>query len=198
MPGFGFDDNELAQLFAEAGAAVKKAHSEPSTAPAAAPPAPVPETQAIPEEAPPVEEAQYFAPKPAASPSSAPEGPMQQVIGGSLDQAGLTLTHAEGGRSQVAWSSVSSLALGRLPDGLCLAFQSGTILFYFMDSRVDYRGLLPELQPTTIMNWRSLVGALASSTGRTGDSGIQAMTSGGGMVPRYGSINDLARQTGGS
>jgi len=196
MPGFGFDNDELSKLFAEAGAAVKKAHSEPSApsqiaaqiAPEPAVPAPEPEAQ--------LEEPAAPAPRPAPAPAAPPAGATQQVLGGSLDAAGAAVNHAGGGQSQVPWSAVSSLALGRLPEGSCLAFRCRDTIYYFLDSRLDYRGLLPELQPTSVMNWRALVGAFAANCGASADPGVQALTSGGGVVPKYGGLDDFLGKTG--
>ncbi len=196
MPGYGFDDDELKKLFAEAGDAVKKASTRPapveSATPPQAPPPPPPLAAAPPApphaapeplpppvaEAPPVERATSI-------PPAAPGEP-RKIVGGEQGAEGLTVRTADGQAIALPWHAIRGLTLGRVGDRQWLAFGSGGSLYYFGDDNVAYKGLLKSMQASTAMNWRGLVQELASQVPDSGDAGVTVLTGGsGGSIPKY-------------
>lgn len=226
MPGFGFEDDELKKLFAEAGEVVKKAKVSPSetpaaqppaapaapppVAPAAPPPAPVvpPVLARVPEAPPPPPPQSTPAsampppPPPAAPPLGDAEDdfqvqPMQKPAapasadgtvrlgGGELTDAALIARSTGGSTVSIPWGQIKNLSLARVIDRNILAFVFQGTLYYFNDENVAYKGLLKQLQATLTMNWRQLVNEIASHVADKSDPGIQAVTGGGGMVPKF-------------
>lgn len=194
MPGFGFADDELQKLFAEAGAAVKKKTNEPAATPppaAATPAAPTPppaETSAPPP-AMADEDFQLAAPtqRPAAPPPAAPvaAGGEVRLMGGEQTDAALIGRTQAGASVTVPWGQVRGLSVGRVADKAMLAFVHGGTLYYFSDDNVSYKGLLKQMASTQPMNWRALVNEIAAQVPDKSEAGIQAVTGAGGMIPKY-------------
>ncbi len=176
--------DELEKLFAEASASVKKAttRKEPEPAvpePPAEEPAPTPPPQAV---APPPP------PKPAA-----PAGPggTFTVSSGQQGDTGLALD-VEGTPRDVAYAG-SFLALGRVGTVQVLGVRQGASLYLIPQDKVNFKGLVQQLQPDTVGNWRRLVVELAERI-PSSDPGVSAITSGGGMIPKYATVEAFADQ----
>lgn len=202
MPGFKFDDDELNKLFAQAGDAVKKA-ARPApgapreTEPQSAAPPPVGEAQV--EErtespvAPPPQEA---APAPVAAPSGpspAAGGAPVRLVGGEQEAAALVGRTADGTTVRVPWGEMRALSVARVAERNHLGFVYRQTVYYFSDENVVYKGLLTTLAATLTLNWRTLVNEMSGQVADRSDAGIQAMTGGGGMVPRLLSLADFAK-----
>lgn len=179
--------DELEKLFAEASASVKKVTSAPAAPaarleePAAPPPPPAPVEEV---EAPPPPTAQMQPPPkpaPVAQPV-APGGPIH-LPGGQLSANGFVV-QGPNGPVEIAWSRIESLHLGRAENKQFLAFRFNRNLFFFRDDNVAYKELLSNMQPSATGNWRALITEFAEKTGK-GDAGVQAVTSGGGIVPKF-------------
>lgn len=165
--------DELEKLFAEASASVMKATTRKEPEPAAPEPpaeevAPTPPPQAV---APP--------PKPAA-----PAGPggTFTVSSGQQGDSGLTLD-VDGAPRDVAYAG-SFLALGRVGTVQMLGVRQGASIYLIPQDKVNFKGLVQQLQPDTVGNWRRLVVELAERI-PSSDPGVSAITSGGGMIPKY-------------
>lgn len=194
MPGYGFADDELQKLFAEAGQAVQKA----KVTPPAASPAPVstPSQEEVkaevsaPKAPAPLADDDFELSAPAAKPAApppAPAGPGGEVrlVGGEQTDAALVARTQAGASVNVPWSQIKGLSLGRVIDKSVLAFVHGGTLYWFGDDNTAYKGLLRQMASTQPMNWRALVGEIAGHVSDTSEAGVQAVTGGGGMVPKY-------------
>lgn len=218
--GFGFQDDELQKLFADAEAVVKKAKSEDRSF---ASPSPQPEMESVaapsgggpaaqPEGSGPMGASPTFPPgvpptavvspppAPPASPpppvqvprpANTPAGSQQMLIGGSLDEAGIEGRGPGSFTTRVPWGPIRFLALGRVPEGQCIALSTDKTVFYFIDSKIDYRGLIPDPGPTGALNWRKLVELLALRVNDQEERGIQALQGGGGLIPRYETLDSF-------
>lgn len=194
--------DELEKLFAEASASVKKATARPSEAPAAEPaaveaPAPpeisvMAEPQAPPPPPPAAPPVQQQAPRPAA-PSGPPGGPIH-LPGGQQSPSGFVV-QSPNGPVEIAWNRIESLHLGRAENRQFLAFRFNRNLFFFRDDNVAYKGLLSQMQPSATANWRALVVEFAQKSGQ-GDEGVQAVISGGGVVPKFNTAADFFARLG--
>lgn len=199
MPGYGFADDELQKLFAEAGEAVKKKVTE-AAAPAPAPVAPVPPPAAVsaapvapppPAPAPPpVADDDDFKLVPPVQRSATPVAPVAagdevRLTGGEQTDAALVGRTQAGQSVTLPWGQIRGLSVGRLADKAILAFVHGGTLYYFSDDNVSYRGLLKQMASTQPMNWRALVNELAAQIPDKSEAGVQAITGGGGMIPKY-------------
>lgn len=178
--------DELEKLFAEASASVKKVTAAPAAPaakleePAAAPP---PEPLPVEEPAAPPPNLSQPPPRPlAVAQQSAPGGPIH-LPGGQLSAQGFVV-QGPNGPVEIAWTRIESLHLGRAENRQFLAFRFNRNLFFFRDDNVAYKGLLTNMQPSATGNWRALITEFAEKTGK-GDAGVQAVTSGGGVVPKF-------------
>ncbi len=200
MPGFGFADDELKKLFAEAGEAVKKARTEPPPAAAVRPSPIVSETPAAPpaDPVPSPPEASFpdltpeesFIPEPLTPVQPARNTPQGgeaavRLQGGEQTETALVARTLDGETVTLPWASVRRLCLGRIGERNLLALTANNVLYFFSDDNVAYKGLLKQMAPTLTMNWRGLVNELATRISDRSDSGVQAVTGGGGTVPRY-------------
>jgi hypothetical protein len=195
MPGFGFEDDELKKLFAEAGEAVKKAKVTPSEAPAPPPPppaaaAPEPAAPSAPSAPEPVTETadeSDFQVQPVARPAApAPSGEgAVRLGGGEQTDAALVARTTAGSTVNIPWGQIKNLSLGRVVDRNILAFLYNGTVYYFNDENVAYKGLLRQMAATLTMNWRGLVNEIAAQVSDKSDPGIQAVTGAGGMVPKF-------------
>lgn len=183
MPGFGFADDELQKLFAEAGAAVKKKVTEPG--PPVAPAAPTLEPVAPPP-VPVAADGDFPVAVPVARPSApAAAGGEVRLTGGEQTDAALVARTQAGGSVTVPWGQIRGLSVGRVVDKAVLAFVYGGTLYYFSDDNVSYKGLLKQMASTQPMNWRALVNELAAQVSDKSEAGVQAVSGGGGMIPKY-------------
>ena len=179
--------DELEKLFAEASASVKKATSAPAAAPrqeeAAPPPPPVAAAPVVEEVAPPPAPTLAAPPRPSgvAAPI-APGGPIM-IPGGTLSANGFTV-QGPNGPVEIPWSKIESLHLGRAENKQFLAFRFNRNMFFFRDDNVAYKGLLSNMQASATGNWRALITEFAQKTNQ-GDAGVQAVTTGGGVVPKF-------------
>lgn len=192
--------DELEKLFAEASASVKKATARPTEAPAAEPPAvepaPPPEipVMAEPQAPPPPPVVQQQAPRPPASAPSGPPGGPIHLPGGQQGPNGFVV-QSPNGPVEIAWNRIESLHLGRAENRQFLAFRFNRNLFFFRDDNVAYKGLLSQMQPSATANWRALVVEFAQKSGQ-GDEGVQAIISGGGIVPKFNTAAEFFARLG--
>jgi len=202
--GFGFQDDELQKLFADATAVVKKARQEDRVGPPAASVSPVAAAEIVdpslmvdladsPPAVVPVTPAPSPPPPPAAPRTPVPAGAEQLITGGSMDDSGIEVRGSGGYSGRIPWAPVRSLCLGRIPDGQSLALNCGQTMFYFIDNRTDYRGLLTDPAPSGALNWRKLVENIALAVGEDQDPGIQAVKGIGGMIPKFESLDDFLK-----
>lgn len=211
MAKYGFDDDELKKLFAEAGAAVKKVQATPkpaeepeSSQEAVAKEEPVREQAAEPverqeslwddEDSPPhIPPAQPKAPPtPQASPVA--HGRAVQIVGGSFDDTNLMGMLGDQSYVTIPWKSIRFLALGRVEDGQVIAWMSGKSVYYINDKRIAFKGMIPQLAPSATQNWRSLINNFCQKTGLSGDPGIVAFQTPGGLIPKYPALDLLFAQ----
>jgi hypothetical protein len=202
MSKFGFDDDELQKLFADAGAAVKKVQKSPAPDEEAARSEPAfEEKRDVPvEKAPPPREPQASpfsdspiaaqprpeAPKPAPRPAPASgASKLTQIVGGLGEDANLQATTAEGATVTIPWQAIKALALGRVEDAQIIGWIFNRGVYYISDKRITYKGLLAQLAPIATQNWRSLLSFVTQKTNLTSDQGIQALQTAGGMIPKY-------------
>ena len=203
MPGFKFDDDELSQLFAQAGDAVKKAarsapsasrEAEPAPS-AAAPAAPVPDpvVDERPGPAPVLPPATEPPAAPAPSPAPASAGSPIRLVGGEQDATALVGRCADGSTVRVPWADMKTLSVARVGERTHLGFVYRQTVYYFSEENVAYKGLLKTLGATLNLNWRALVNEMSGQVTDRSDVGLQAMTGGGGMVPRVLTLADFAK-----
>lgn len=189
MPGYGFADDELQKLFAEAGNAVKKKVAEPGAA-AAPPAAPAPSADATPTGAAAPSEDDFTistpTPRPTASaPAAAASGGETRLVGGEQTDAALVGRTQAGTQVTISWGQIKGLSLGRVGERMILAFTAGGALYWFSDDNVAYKGLLRQMASTQPMNWRNLVNEIAEHVADRSDAGVQAVSGAGGMVPKF-------------
>lgn len=179
--------DELEKLFAEAAESVKKVVKAPreETPSEGTPARPAPPASGAPS-AP----ASPATPTPAAAPPGRPAGLPVQVSGGRQTPGGLSLTSASGA-IEVPWSSVRKVCLARAENVQVLALCTHSGLIYFRDDNIAYKGLVSQLQPSATANWRAMVAEFADRAGKTQDPGVQAVTTGTGMIPKYPSLDAL-------
>lgn len=185
--------DELEKLFAEASASVKKVTSAPSAPAPARTEEPPPPPVAAPE---PVVEAELAPPQPVMAPPKpapvaqpvAPGGPIH--LPGGQQSANGFVVQSPNGPVEIAWNRIESLHLGRAENRQFLAFRFNRNLFFFRDDNVAYKGLLSQMQPSATANWRGLIVEFAEKTGK-GDDGVQAVTSGGGVVPKFNTAQEF-------
>jgi len=193
--------DELEKLFAEASASVKKAtaRKEPeSPAEEPAPAAPTP-TAAAPPPPPPPQAAPPVAAAPAtsapAAPAAAPRpaapGGFTVVSAGTQNDASLTL-EVDGAPRDLPWGACQ-LALGRVGTVQALGVKHGAAVYMIPQDRVNFKGLVRQLQPDTVGNWRRLIVELAEKI-PSSDPGIAAIVGGGGMIPKYATVEAFADQ----
>lgn len=201
MPGYGFADDELQKLFAEAGDAVKKKKAEP-TPPAVSLSESTPHVEVAPMDVAPVApptvsaapaapaaagEDEFMAPvalRPMAPPATTAAGAVR-IMGGEQTDSGLVARTAAGDTVTLPWAQIKKLSLARIVSNNYLAFMSGTTMYYFSDENVAYKGLLKQMAATLNLNWRALVNELAARVSDASDPGLQALTGAGGMVPKH-------------
>ena len=112
----------------------------------------------------------------------APGGPIM-IPGGTLSANGFTV-QGPNGPVEIPWSKIESLHLGRAENKQFLAFRFNRNMFFFRDDNVAYKGLLSNMQASATGNWRALITEFAQKTNQ-GDAGVQAVTTGGGVVPKF-------------
>jgi hypothetical protein len=180
--------DELEKLFAEAAESVKKVVKTSKQEPPAeaAPARPAPPAAG----APPAPASPAASPAPTPAPPARPTGTPVQVSGGQQTPGGLSLTSASG-TIEVPWSGVRKVCLGRAENVQVLALNTNAGLLYFRDDNIAYRGLVSQLQPSATANWRAMVAEFADKAGKTQDPGVQAVTTGTGMIPKYPSLEAL-------
>jgi hypothetical protein len=218
MSGFGFDDDELKKLFAEAGEVVRKARpsgekqpekpsdtlSAPSEPAASMPPpapiaSPAPEPVNVTAPAPsPAEEADWsdteiVAPRPVAPAPAVAQAGAVRLVGGEQDAAALVGRTAAGATVRMAWSDIRALSVARVGERCLLAFACKGEAYYFSDENVAYKGLLKQMATTLALNWRTLIQEIGSHVADRSDVGLQALTGGGGMIPRFSNLPDFLR-----
>lgn len=128
--------------------------------------------------------AAYVAPAPAPRPAG-PAGPQTRLVGGEQADDALLGKTAEGGSVRLPWAQIRALSAGRVGERMLLALKHDGKIYYFVDDAVTYKGFLRTMASTLAMNWRGLVGELVERVADKSDPGVQALTGGGGMVPRY-------------
>lgn len=195
MAKFGFDENELSQLFADAGAAVKKARTE------AAPPepAPEPEESGIQTLSEPVAGTAENLPgmPPEAQPVKAPvrpaaSGKVYQVVSGIFDNDGIIFEGSEGPLGKVPFSAINALVLGRIEANSeqVVAFMAGGNVLFVSDKNVNMKNMIPAAGFSATQNWRAFIKLLGDRTYQTRDRGIVALNT-GGLIPKYPSREAL-------
>jgi len=195
MAKFGFNDDELSKLFADAGAAVKKVKSAPQEevgAPAEATTPPSGEEKQADHPAP-GSRAEAVPPPRAESIPSAGGLKTAQVIGGAIEDANLQAMVKDRSMVTIPYKAIKCLALGRVEDGQMIGWIYGNTAFYISDKNVTYKGFIQEVAMSATQNWRQLLNELSQKIGLTTDTGIQALTSGGGLIPKYGTQEDFFR-----
>jgi hypothetical protein len=210
MAKYGFDDDELKKLFAEAGAAVKKVQATPRAEEAEtvheepAREEPVREQPAAPLEkhdsmwgdddfSQPVAPPQPKAP-PVQQAAPVAHGRAIQVVGGSFDDTNLTALLGDQSNVVIPWKSIKFLALGRVEDGQVIAWLSGRAIYYINDKRIGYKGMIPQLAPSATQNWRNLINHFCQKTGLASDPGLVAFQTPGGLIPKYPALDLLFAQ----
>lgn len=175
--------DELEKLFAEASASVKrvtKGEPEPAKAPE-----PEPVVLEVPKAVEP-------APRPAPPQAMGSREPFL-AKGGEQSAESLRVEGPEG-EATIPWNAIGNLRLGRVEGTQYLGFLHQSRVYYFGQSEVAYKGLLSRLQPSTVANWRALVLELAEHVGTSADPGVEALSTGTGVVPKYDSLPEfLAR-----
>lgn len=182
MAKYGFDDAELAKLFADAGAAVSKAK------------APAPKIEETTEEKPlstiSLEETLSAPPvQKQAVPASI--GKIVQVTSGALDGDSITLNTQDGSSVKITFATIKSLALGRVEPEQIIAWVCQGRLYFATDKSINLKGMLPKMAFTATENWRNFLGMLSEKTSLNADAGIQAVISGGGLIPKYNTKDDF-------
>lgn len=121
----------------------------------------------------------------AASSESASADGMVRLNGGEQTDTALVARTPAGAEVTIPWAQMQKLSLGRVTDKNVLAFIHNGAVYYFSDDNVVYKGLLKQLAATLAMNWRGLVNEIANRLEDKSDPGVQAVTGGGGTVPKY-------------
>jgi hypothetical protein len=209
MSKYGFNDDELQKLFADAGAAVKKVQKAPAPEDEAAREAPAPEKHNIQQEkaptpardaqaspfadSPPAATPRPDAPKPAPRPPAAAPGTARiiQIVGGLGEDANFQATTSENAAVTIPWQSIKALALGRVEDAQIIAWVFNRVVYYISDKKIAYKGLIPQLAPIATQNWRNLLAFVTQKTNLTNDAGIQAFQTPGGLIPKYHGLEAL-------
>lgn len=209
---FGFDDSELAKLFADAGAAVSKAKvsqpksditldmPEPDTVSSVIKPEPTAKPDMPPKQPSVMSTSDYDSTystlgseKKAAS-TQIPSGKTFTVVSGSLDGDSLTVSTADSQSVKVIFTNIKALILGRLESEQILAWKALGAVFVVSDKTTSLKGMLPKMAFSAPENWRNLIIMLAEKTGLNGDPGIQAVINSMGMIPRFNSKELLLEQ----
>lgn len=208
MSKFGFDDSELAQLFADAGAAVNKARqSEPkkmelneslggSESMAFAEKI----TTEAGKEAPsslvfntPINST---LPSKNTSTASIPSGKTINISSGQLEDDSLIANSSDSQTLKIVFSNIKSLILGRIEIEQILAFKYNNSVFFISDKAVNLKGMVPKMAFSAPENWRNFIVMFAEKSGATSDAGIQAVLSGSGLIPKYSTKETLFEQLG--
>jgi hypothetical protein len=116
-----------------------------------------------------------------------------QVIGGTIEEANLQAMLKDRSMVTIPYKAIKCLALGRVEDGQMIGWIYGTTAFYVSDKNVTYKGFIPEVAMSAIQNWRNLLNEISQKIGLATDAGIQALTSGGGLIPKYHTLEDFLR-----
>ncbi|GEM_PF-2029052 len=211
MPKYGFDDDELKKLFAEAGAAVKKVQSTPKPTEEVESPReeqiqeePVHEQPAAPvekqeslwdeEDSSPVIAPTQPRTPPAPQAVSIAHGRAVQIVGGSYDDTNLLGMLGDQSYTTIPWKSIRFLALGRVEDAQVIAWLSGKTVYYIIDKRIAFKGMIPQLAPSATQNWRNLINHFCQKTGLSSDPGLVALQTPGGLIPKYPALDLLFAQ----
>ncbi len=206
MSKFGFDDSELAQLFADAGAAVNKAkQSEPKKVELNENLG-ISESMAFAENITTDAENETpsslvfntpmnSAPQPKMTPTaSVPSGKIINISSGLLEDDSLVVNSSDSQALKVVFSHIKSLILGRVEIEQILAFKYSNSVFFVSDKAVNLKGMVPKMAFSAPENWRNFIVMIAEKSGVTSDAGIQAVLSGSGLIPKFGSKEALFEQ----
>lgn len=173
MGKFGFDDSELAKLFADAGAAVKKAKKashkdeEIATEPVIEP-----------------EEKKEPKPEPVRQIPQIPRGRKYSIISGKLEDELLHCNTEEGIPVELHFDQITTLALGRVDNEQLIILKYQGSILYISDKKVSLKGMLPRMGFSVAENWRSLISMLIEKSDKREEHGIKAFLE-GGLIPKY-------------
>lgn len=173
---YSFNNDELAQLFADASSAVSKAKTTPPPEPKA-----VPSAQTAPS---PIS-AKVEKPAAAQQPAAAPAADPLQIAGGKLEESGLMLTLKDGSTAQMTFMSVRNLSAGRVGAEQIIAWKSGGRIYFAVYKAINLKGMIPKMEFSVSDNWKSFIGMMASKTSPSKDQGIAIAQKAVGVLPAY-------------
>ncbi len=192
MPNYGFDNDELAKLFADAGAAVNKAKVA-SSKPLEISNEPMEESKPAADllsDADKLFAAAAPAEKKAAPVTGAPSGKTMQIMSGTLEDDSLLVNIMDGASVKVLFSSIKSLALGRVDAEQIIAWVYSGSLYFVSDKSINLKGMVPKMAFSAPENWRAFLVLMTEKTSLNSEKGIQAVLT-GGLIPKYNTRDDF-------
>ncbi len=171
---YGFNNDELSKLFADAGAAVDKAKKVQHT------PAP-----------PPTPAQQHVAP---AKKASAP-APQQveedftsaQIDGGMLDEEGLNLRLKDGTEVGIFFKNVRGLSAGRIGSSQIIGWKCGKKIYYAIYKEINLKGMIPKMVFQVSENWKNFINMMIERSPVSDDEGLKIAKKPLGILPAYDS-----------
>lgn len=179
---FRMDNSELSKLFADAGAAVSKAHRTTRT-PSESPSAHEPQTR--PAAANPAAGAAKEQPK--AEEERVPE----QIAGGALDADGFNLTLKDGSAASFLFSAVRGLSAGRVGSEQLVGWRSGKRTFFVVYRDVNLKGMIPKMAASISENWKIFMRMMIEKCPPSKDQGLLIAKKDVGVLPAYPSREDF-------
>ncbi len=180
---YGFNNDELSKLFADAGAAVTKAQQKTHA------PATPPQQKTVPNHQ------DYSAPKPhvtheqhtVQSRIPVDEVSSYQIDSGLLDGDTLNIRLKDGSEAEVLFSRVRGLAAGRIGSSQIIGWKYGQKIYYAIYKEINLKGMIPKMAFQVSENWKSFINMMSERTPATADEGIKIAKKPLGILPEYAS-----------
>ena len=172
---YGFNNDELSKLFADAGAAVNKAKKVHTPAPAPTPQAPVhqaPVAKKAPTPAPPPVEEDFTS---------------AQIDGGTLDSDGLNLRLKDGTEVGIFFANVKGLSAGRIGSSQIIGWKCGKKIYYAVYKEINLKGMIPKMGFQVSENWKNFIIMMSERAPGSADEGIVIAKKPMGILPAYDS-----------
>ena len=180
---YGFNNDELSKLFADAGAAVTKAQQK-THAPATPPPQP--KTVAN------HHDYATSQPHPAKQESHTTQSriPVEevsshQIDSGLLDGDTLNIRLKDGSEAEILFSKVRGLAAGRIGSSQIIGWKYGSKVYYAIYKEINLKGMIPKMGFQVHENWKSFINMMSERTPSSADEGIKIAKKPMGILPEY-------------
>lgn len=182
---YGFNNDELSKLFADAGAAVTKAqqktHAPTPTLPQQKTVANHPDYSTL--------NKQQVPQEPPKTQSRIPveEVDSHQIDSGLLDGDTLHIRLKDGSEADIVFSKVRALAAGRIGSSQIIGWKYGSKVYYAIYKEINLKGMIPKMAFQVSENWKSFINMMSERTPVSTDEGIKIAKKPLGILPEYAS-----------